>query len=271
MSKGPGFYSHAPLYLFDRHKGLNWENMRMLLVYFKAYALDGAKGFIDEDGNKTSHKFDEVRIEDTFLLPTAILMLWEKKEVNIEHVHAFAYLSYLAHVQKSHIVKINKNLVKDATGLSKTRFQEVVQELIYDELSLVSATNKNNQVEIPWLEPGQIKLMNEAEQDLKSKQDELDESNSVAIPSYFLQDHKELGFSYREMGLIVTFASGLSREEPRTFNEAVQFVIDHTNKDEGPDSFQVIAAIRKAEKKGIFDLIKGREGHISISWKGVEV
>jgi uncharacterized protein YdhG (YjbR/CyaY superfamily) len=268
---GPRFISRVPLYIFNQ-KGIEWQSSRFLLAMFKDYVLYGVKCYVDDDtGEMVSHKFDEVKDEETFLMPSAVLVLLDKREVSMEHYHAFAYLCYLAHLQRSHVVRINKDYIKNRTGLSKTRFQEVVQELIYHEVKLVKATGKNNQVEIPWLEPSFVEQIEQLTDEAIAIRDGKMEpkGGDTVIPTYFLHDHKKLGFSYTEAGIILTFASALSRGEPRTFEEAVQFVVDHSNE---MDSFQVIAAVRKAERKGIFDLIKlNKEGHLQINWKGVEV
>ncbi|MED4225620.1 hypothetical protein [Neobacillus cucumis] len=271
MTNGPRFLSETPLYFFNRPKGMQAESVRLLIVMFKDYVLYGAKGYIDEDGNKNAHKFHELKKEDAFLVPTGIFVMWDKEEVNIEHVHAFCYLSYLAHSQKSHIVKINKNLIKDATALSKTKFQEVVQQLINHELGLVKATEKNNQVEIPWLEPSFIDNIEQLDKEVIAiREGEIEpKGGTTPIPTYFLQDSTKLGFTYTETAIITMFASALSREEPRTFDQAIQWVLDHSGEKDNCDAFQVMAAIRKAEKKNILAVIKNRDGHISITWKGV--
>ncbi|MFY2253088.1 hypothetical protein ACOSZH_24650 [Priestia megaterium] len=273
MDNGLRFYTGVPRQVFSKQKGLSWEAGRYLLVMYKDYVLHGAKGFLDEDGNKVSHTFEELNENDLFSVPTGIFVMWEQEEINVEYVHAFIYLCYLADLQKSHIVKIKKELVKGATGLNKAKFQEVVQALIYHELELVKATSKNNQVEIPWLEPDHIKNMEEATDELKNHiAGNGDSEGNVAIPSYFLQDHAKLGFTYSEVSLIVMFASVLSRNVPYTFDGAIHYIVEHFKNGANPtDSFTIMAAVRKAERKGIFDIIKDRDGHISISWKGVEV
>src|SRR4051812_48075333 len=111
MTNKLGFYCDVPLYSFQQN-GINSEATRLLLVMFKDYILYGAKGYKDENGVQMKHKFDEVKKEDTFLVPIGIFMFFDKEEMNIEHLQTFVYLCYLAHVQKTHIVKVNKNLVK---------------------------------------------------------------------------------------------------------------------------------------------------------------
>lgn len=266
---GPSYYSNVPLYFFE-DKRVKREAIRLLITMFEEYALNGTSGFTDEDGGKIKHKFQEVKKEDTFLTPTPIFLLWNQDEIELDHVYSFLYLCYLAHVQKNHIVKINKNLIKDATGLSKTRFQEVIQELIYHELQPVKATKKANQVEISDLEPGQIETIESLDKKMEAiESGNVESSGTFYIPTYFLHEHRELGFSYRELGIITTFVSGISRDEPKTFDEAVQFVIDHSKKEDTLDSFQVIAAVRKTERKGIFNLIKDNKGYITVSWNNV--
>lgn len=262
----PSFYSNVPLYIFTE-KGISPEASRLLLYYFQKYTLHGVKGFIDEDGNKSSHKFEEVLIEDTFLVPTAIFLFSDKDELSLEHVHAYVYLCYLSHLQKKHIVKINKELVKGATGLSKTRFFEVVQELIFLEGELIEATGKSNSVSIPWLTKEHINTIELVTENFKAIQNgEKEPENGVQIPTYLLHNHKQLGFSYRDLGIIVTLASVVSEREI-SLEEAIQEVVQNTNKNDNLDPFQVLGVIRNAEKKGIFDLIKERDGNVTIHWK----
>ncbi|MGG3940962.1 hypothetical protein ABEV54_05800 [Peribacillus psychrosaccharolyticus] len=267
--KEPKFHARVPINIFS-DKRICGEPIRLLLAMFKDYFLFNSKGYTDENGNKISHRFEEVEEKDTFLMPVVILVLWDKGEISFDHYVVYAYLCYISKVKGTHMVKVKKEFVKDATGLSKTEFQKKVKELIKLEVRLVNETDKDNQVEIPWLETKFIQDSEKlSEEFLAVNNGEMDSDDANTIPTYLLKDHSKFGISFKEATIILDFAVVLSIMKKITFDEAVKFVIQRSHEQDKVDSFKVRAVIKKAEKKNILDVVKGRDGSASIIWKVV--
>lgn len=93
------------------------------------------------------------------------------------------------------------------------------------------------------------------------KMESLKKGGTTPVPNELVNNFRKYGFTHSDLGLLISYAYG----GIYTFEQIVEILIDmHPNE---TNTFQIQAVVRKAEKHGLFKLVKLSNGNTQLVYK----
>ncbi|PGL43186.1 hypothetical protein CN930_01280 [Bacillus cereus] len=229
---------------------------KTLLLFFAEHILNGAKGMIDDEGNKIVFKFTEGK---KFPVPIVPFIDFERGRIDIDELLVYTYLCYVVHTSKNSNIKIRLDMVSKRTGLSKKKVREVLNSLYEKENYLTDLGN--GMIDVYLLSK---KLLYELElaKELHEKS-ELEGGESTPIPRELMENYHKYGLSNTELAILLKFMT-YAYKGTYTYEKITQEIIE---KHPETTEFQIQSAVRKAENHGFFKLVKLSNGNMQLVYE----
>lgn len=252
------FITQTPKYILDK-KFVSRNANRVLISMFIDYVLRGSKG-CDIDGELYEHNFDQVSETDKFPVPTLVFMVFQDEKLDIYDVVTFLYLCYVADKNQTVKVKVKIDQIAKATGMSKTKVKNSIENLIQFDMDFIKIIEKDT-YELPLLDQEMIDNFNDLLDEAAAAEERGD---TFSVPENFVRNYREMGFSLIEYTVLMFIISKAS-ENISTLEEIIKEILDNSVEEEHHISeFFIRSAIKKAEEKHVFKLIKNKDGFAQI-------
>ncbi|MGG5792465.1 hypothetical protein [Bacillus nitratireducens] len=229
---------------------------KTLLLFFKEHILNGAKGMIDEDGNKITFKFSEGK---KFPVPVVPFIDFERGRIDIDELLVYMYLCYVVHTSNNSNVKIRVDMISKRTGLSKKKVKDVLNSL-YEKETYITDLGKG-MIDVYLLSKDLLSQL-ERGKELHEKS-ELEGGESTPIPRELMENYHKYDLSNTELAIVLMFMS-YAYKGTYTYEEIIKEIIE--KHPEAPE-FQVQSAVRKAENHGFFKLVKLSNGNTQLIYE----
>jgi len=249
-------------------KGMQIESKKLGLYMFTDY-VRGAKGYIDEDeGTKTKFNFDKIPAHKKFKMPTAVFMLYEQEQLDLDELLVYSYCCLLVNAKKSHIIKLKMDRAAKVLGFTKTKIKKYLSSIEEKGYELLEKGEKNNEYILPIMNPEHIQQMEDSleemlEMRVKIENGEIPERETTPVPEYFMVNTLKLGFSHEEFVCIMQFA--MHEPEHLSFDEVCQLIMDMPDDKVKFTKFDILRILKKAEDKNIVRIIKEKNKY-HVEW-----
>jgi len=230
------------------------------LVMYKHKVLNNAAGILNEN-----EKIEFKKGLKEFPFPKIPYIDYENEIIDIEDLFVYAYLCYVAYQCKSHIIKIDINMIHKRTKLGKQKIKEILNKLATFKTYITPL--KNGKVELDFLSPkllDELKLAGELHDEylVKVENGELEESETTPIPLVLTNNPHKFGLTFAELGLVVTFIM-YAYDCNYTFEECIVKTMERI-KDEPITEFRLRNIIKQLEKEDLFKLVVLSNGNVQL-------
>lgn len=252
------FLVGVPNYFFSDSR-LSVEARKILTVMFADYTLLGSLGY-EDDGQRMAHTFEEVPEAEKFSAPTVMFIVFKEERIDIHDLLVILYLHYLANKSKKTKVKVKVDVIAKAIGISKTKVKSSLQRLDEIHMDFLKFCDEKDTYELPLIDAEKVETFNEMLSMAAATQESGD---TFPVPDEFMKNYDKMGFSTVEFAILLHVMSR-AHDNKSTMEEIINEILKKSRPDEEISELFIRSAIKKAEEKGVFKLVKGRNGVMQI-------